>query len=431
MTLRNPPVPPHRRTPSAPGARGSRPEPSRARAPLAAAIILLGVAGAVVVAIGGSPVWQAARVLGVAALTVVAGLLVARAPRSGLGAVASVVGCVAVCAGAGIGGGHLLRGAMTVRGVAGLVLLVVGLGVLVTGGTLLTLTARGWWRLLALPATFLLAQFVLLPVTVAVYATNLPPFPLGARTPADAGLAYDDVVARTTDGVALAGWYVPSRNGAAVALLHGSGSTRTAVIDQAAALAGAGYGVLLYDDRGHGESGGVGMDLGWWGDADLAAAVDLLADRPDVDPRRIGVVGMSMGGEQALNAAAGDARLRVVVAEGLGPRLAGDITELPAGFAGLVDRVTPHLIVATARLLTDAPVPMPQADALAALAPRPVLLVAGRGEIAHVEALAASAAGPVEVLALPDTPHTQGLREHPEQWRQRVLGVLDEALAAG
>lgn len=84
-------------------------------------------------------------------------------------------------------------------------------------------------------------------------AASVPAHPaLGSRTPADVGLRYREVTLRSADGVDLAAWWVPSRNRAAVALFHGSGSTRTAVLDQAAVLAERGYGVLLVDARGHG-----------------------------------------------------------------------------------------------------------------------------------------------------------------------------------
>ena len=81
----------------------------------------------------------------------------------------------------------------------------------------------------------------------------------------------------TDDGVRLAGWYVTSTNRAAVVLLHGAGSTRSDVLDEAAVLAGDGFGVLMIDARGHGDSGGRAMDFGWYGDADIAAAADLQA----------------------------------------------------------------------------------------------------------------------------------------------------------
>ena len=100
---------------------------------------------------------------------------------------------------------------------------------------------------------------------------------LGAATPASYGLAYQDVAFRAGDGVGLSAWYLPARNGAAVVLLPGAGSTRTAVLGQAAVLARHGYGALLVDTRGHGRSGGHAMDFGWWGGRDIAAAVSYLA----------------------------------------------------------------------------------------------------------------------------------------------------------
>ena len=135
----------------------------------------------------------------------------------------------------------------------------------------------------------------------AVAATNVPRPHIG-DTPADVGLAYEGVTLHTEDGVSLAGWYVPSANRAAVVLLHGAGSTRSDVLPQAAVLVDAGFGVLMVDARGHGDSGGRAMDFGWHGDADIAAATAYLASRADVDPQRIGAVGMSMGGEEAIGA---------------------------------------------------------------------------------------------------------------------------------
>ena len=74
-------------------------------------------------------------------------------------------------------------------------------------------------------------------------------------------------------------------------LLHGAGETRAATLPQADVLAHHGYGVLLLDARGHGDSGGRGMDAGWYGDDDVRAAVDFLVGRPGVDPGRIAVLG--------------------------------------------------------------------------------------------------------------------------------------------
>ena len=94
-----------------------------------------------------------------------------------------------------------------------------------------------------------------------------------------------------------------------------------------------GYGVLLLDPRGQGESQG---DLvRWAGDRDLIAAAEYVQARPDVDPGRVGGFGSSVGGEILLGAAAESTAFKAVVSEGAG---------LPAGEGGDVlkggDRIT-------------------------------------------------------------------------------------------
>ncbi len=149
---------------------------------------------------------------------------------------------------------------------------------------------------------------------------------------------HTDVRFPARDGVRLSGWYVPSTGRAAVLLLHGAGSTRSDVLEHAVVLARHGYGVLLSDARGHGRSGGRAMDFGWHGDADIAGAVAFLQSRPDVDGARVGVVGMSMGGEEAIGAAAANTGIRAVVAEGATSRTAADKAFLP-GVYGIGGRI--------------------------------------------------------------------------------------------
>ena len=81
----------------------------------------------------------------------------------------------------------------------------------------------------------------------------------------------------------------------------------------AGALADAGYIVVRYDKRGIGQSGGrsEAASLADYAD-DVRAAVKLLADRRDVDPKRIVVIGHSEGGTVALMAAAKDKRIAAV-----------------------------------------------------------------------------------------------------------------------
>lgn len=389
----------------------------------------LGVSVAVLVGRQGTPGWQALRVVVVGLLTAGVVLLVRRAGDAVVGAVALALGLLGTAVGAGIGVVHLAKAGLVPSSVAGLAALASGLVLLGIGGWRLTRLLPGWWRLAALPVALLLFQFVLVPVTPAVAGTNPAPTTVDDRTPAYLHLTFAEVSFTTADGVRLSGWYIPSTNGAAVAVLHGSGSTRSGVLDQAGVLARRGYGVLLYDDRGHGRSAGAGMDFGWWGDLDVAAAVSYLASRPDVEPGRIGVLGLSMGGEQAINAAATDQRIRAVVAEGVQPKLPADTPQRPPGLEGFTERAVDVISFATARLLTQAPAPLPQRQAVAALAPRPLLLIAGEGEIPAARALQAVAPSTVSLWELPDTPHTAGLARHRDEWTARVTAFFDANLS--
>ena len=213
------------------------------------------------------------------------------------------VGLVALAVGAGLGLRHYAVEGWGPPAVVGLLLLAGGL--VCSGWATLRLLAalrRRWWPLAL--ALLLVATYISLWTLGQAVAASYAPRPeLGGRTPADLELAYRDVTFPSSDGVDLAGWYVPTRNGAAVALLHGAGSTRSDVLGQAAVLARHGYGVLLFDARGHGESAGRGMDFGWYGTADVSGAVDFLTRQPDVSPDRVGLVGLSMGGEEAIGAA--------------------------------------------------------------------------------------------------------------------------------
>jgi pimeloyl-ACP methyl ester carboxylesterase len=81
----------------------------------------------------------------------------------------------------------------------------------------------------------------------------------------------------------------------------------------AGALADAGFLVLRYDKRGIGQSGGRAESAGLAEFADdLRGAVKFLADRKDVDPKRIAVVGHSEGGSVTLLAAAKDNKIAAV-----------------------------------------------------------------------------------------------------------------------
>lgn len=356
------------------------------------------------------------------------GLVVA--PTLGL-VVALTLGLVATGIGSGIAVRHAAAGSWSILTAGGSAVAMLGLVLTGIGVRGLWRGTRRWWRLLALPGT-LAALGLLYACVIAAMATVVPPTPLGAGGPHQLGPAAHEVRIETADGAPLAAWYLPSRTGAAVVLRHGSGSTRTATLPQAAVLARHGYGVLMIDARGHGNSGGRGMDLGWFGERDTAAAVDFLLARGDVRDGRVGLVGLSMGGEEAIGAAGADPRVRVVVAEGATARTAADKDAwLPGGVPGAVQRGLDRLTDVAVRSMTPAPRPPTLADAVRRAGRTPFLLItAGTrpDEQRAAEVLRRLAPERVQVWTVAGAEHTAGLRAAPDEWERRVIAALDEAL---
>jgi uncharacterized protein len=349
------------------------------------------------------------------------------------GSLVFTAGCLLLGVGIGLGPPYLAKAGAHPVTVMGLAVLAAGLVLLVVGGVILVRVARNWRRILVVPVLLVVVATAAPAIGQAVAATTVPPTTVGSATPADRGLSFAEVTFPTADGVALAGWYIPSRNHAAVVMLHGAGSTRSSVLDHAVVLAHHGYGVLLFDARGHGRSAGRAMDFGWSGDQDVAAAVSFLQTRPDVDDELIAAVGLSMGGEEAIGAAAGDPRIRAVVAEGATHRVTADRAWLSGeyGWRGTLQESLDWLTYGITDLLTPAHQPPPLRAAVAATAPRKVLLIAAGDSADEGNAgryIRSAAAGSVDLWIVPGTGHTQALRTHPREWEQRVTAFLATAL---
>ena len=243
------------------------------------------------------------------------------------------------------------------------------------------------------------------------------------------GTPHENVTLTTSDGLHLEGWYIPSRNGAAVIAFPGRKGPQA----HARMLAENGYGVLLFDRRGEGASDGDGNLLGWGGDRDIDAAVDFLKKRSDVDPGRIGGIGFSVGGELMLEAAAGNQDIAAVVSEGAGTRTLREQMKDYDGFdlvAGFPQMVT--LDAGTALFSNETP-PTSLVDLAPKIAPRPTLMIwaPNGGNRETMSPVYARRIGPsAEVWAMDDVKHIKGLQTHPEEYERRVVDFLDRALLA-
>jgi fermentation-respiration switch protein FrsA (DUF1100 family) len=354
-----------------------------------------------------------------------------RSRRLLLAGTALVGGMVATAAGGGTGIRYAVKTGVSSSSMLGLAVSSAGLFLVGYAGVQAWRAGRRWQRLWLLP-TAAVTIGVTFAATLGVMYAVAPRAALGSTTPARYGLAYTNVSFTTTDHVRLSAWYIRSTNRAAVVLMPGAGSVRTGVLAQAAVVARQGYGALLFDPRGQGRSGGRAMDIGWYGDRDIGAAVAFLQRQPDVDPTRIGVLGLSMGGEAAIGAAAANPAIRAVVAEGATARTAADKDGwLPGGVPGAIQRGLDRLTFAVTRLLSPAGQPMPLHEAVTRATSTPFLLITG-GEVADEASAAAylrtAAPDRVDVWTVPGAGHTGGLKVQREEWTGRVTGFLDRAL---
>ena len=354
------------------------------------------------------------RLLLVVALPALAiGAISHRLPRPAAAAVALLLGVLA------LGAGLIARTELVI--VAGVIYLLAGV-------------SRGWgvnrgrrrgraWtnRLVAVVGAALVGFFVVLPTLLAVDFLAKPRAPINQ---AALGVPHARVTFPADDGVRLSGWYVPSRNGAAIVLVHGGGGDRQGTVLHARMLAKAGYGVLLYDARGRGESAGHENAAGWQWDRDVRGAVSFLTSR-GID--HIGLLGLSTGAEAVVTEAASDARVEAVIADGLQARTAAD-----ASHASFGDRISiePSFAVACIeiRLARGEAQPRPLINVVHEVAQsRPLLLIATIAFEREIDR-AYTRGTKAQLWELPTSAHTKGLQDHPITYAQRVLSVFNQAL---
>jgi uncharacterized protein len=310
-------------------------------------------------------------------------------------------------------------------------LVVIGAGLFIVGGMLVVLRLRrlvrprplGW--LIAIAAFLAFVWFIAVPVGFGVYLTHLPS--RREVRDADLGARKQPVTLTGADDLRLRGWYVPSRNRAAVIALHGTASNRLGVERHARLLARHGYGVLALDLRGHGESDGRSTSAAWTMDEDVGAAVEWLAARRDVSPEKVALLGVSMGGEVALRVAARRGDVRATVAEGV----RGNAEDAGAAGESWLGVAQIAMLGAVSSVLTGEGMGS-DADIVEQIARRQLMLIsAGRGVEAGTNRVFARRAGEAaEHWNLPDAAHADAIRTDPRGYERRVILFLDRALSA-
>ena len=279
-------------------------------------------------------------------------------------------------------------------------------------------------RVLVLPAFLLAAAFLFMPIGTAIVDIHSLHRSIGS--PPDA--AYKTVSFTASDDVDLEGWYRPSQNGASVLMISGGGGNRRSTVRHAKMLVRHGYGVLLYDPRGSGNSEGTSNSYGWGWEKDAAAALDFLAKRDDVEPGRVGVLGLSTGADIAIDIAARRDDVKAVVADG---SAAIGYEDIKAYTDDPLTRAPMWMLFKTIEVIQRRSGPEKSLTDQIARSHAPHLLVsAGKPEKEWGELYDKAGGARSELWHLPNATHTAALRQYPEAYEQRVVSFLDTNLRA-
>ncbi|MDQ2689172.1 MAG: alpha/beta hydrolase [Chloroflexota bacterium] len=240
-------------------------------------------------------------------------------------------------------------------------------------------------------------------------------------------------------GIGLAGWYVPAASGAGpsaptVVVAHGWGSNKSNMLERAAILHDA-YNLVLFDFRNHGQSAEAPTTQGVREAGDLRAILDWL--EATKGPSQIAVLGVSMGGASALNAADDDERIDALIIESAHATLANaaEARLTAAGYPLALPGSWAILLGSLIRTGED----VSSADPIGSvrgLEDRPLLLITGEldGTIGPTDAedmrrAAAQAGVPVELHVCDRAGHSQSYDACAEEYRGWVLGFLQRVLA--
>jgi len=256
--------------------------------------------------------------------------------------------------------------------------------------------------------------------------TFLPRLPI-TTSPSAWQLAYEPVRFQATDGVWLSGWKIardPQQPW--IILCHGLGANKADMLDIAAALAQAGYNLLAFDFRAHGESQGRTTSFGWVEQRDLGGALAFLGKQPDVPDRPYGILGISMGGAVAITVAARDERLGAIAVD-------SSYTDLGTSIGHHL-KLLYHLPRYPFLFFTSSayrlrfgiwPSRMAPINEITRISPRPVLII--QAEADHrippdqIRALIEAAREPKSLWIVPGAEHLGAYRSDPEGYQQRLV----------
>jgi fermentation-respiration switch protein FrsA (DUF1100 family) len=308
--------------------------------------------------------------------------------------------------------------------------------------------------------TLLLLIFVVT-IAITLYLCNRLMYPERVSITHVPKLPYASVILETVDHVTIRGWFIPAltstEKSPAILLLHGVADNRNAfnidcrgtdakdICPPNSAYAKGdyptfietlyqhGYAVLAIDQRAQGVSGGDFCTYGIYEIRDVAAALAYLQSRPNVDGKRLGIYGSSMGSITAIHAAAQMPAFRAVAVESP----FADLTESMQAVTAPLLRLPGWMVWPILKLyLLRTGVDLTQfrnIDDMVALGERPFYAIGDMKDTVTLPGDArklyeASHSPLRELWEVPNTGHTDSRFYHPDEFDQRLIAFFDKAL---
>jgi len=117
----------------------------------------------------------------------------------------------------------------------------------------------------------------------------------------------EEVEFGTEDGLTIRGWFLPAKSGCpsrTLIICHGLGANRSNFLPYVQVGDALGANVLIFDFRGHGDSDGHTVTIGYKEKLDVLAAVKYLREERPNQSRQVFAIGISMGSAALIRAAA-------------------------------------------------------------------------------------------------------------------------------
>ena len=267
------------------------------------------------------------------------------------------------------------------------------------------------------------ALFIILISVINFFMQIHPPRFKTKFDPSTVGLKYEEISFKTDDGLNLAGWFIPGNHSrATIIILHGYPFDKANIL-QATYFLQQHFNLLVFDFRYFGESQGKYTTAGFNEVKDLSAAIEYLKTRNDVDSKKIGVLGFSLGAAVALMSNSKD--IRAIIADSSYASISSLLRDMYSNFGPLrslfvyitkilgkvfigidADEISPEKSVANIKI--------------------PLLLIHGEADsqipASHSKAIYANSnKNTTELWIMPGVDHGLGISQYQAEYEKRVM----------